>query len=109
MKIVHYEKGVTYSDWEREMMAKKIGRITRYCRRLTDEASVITVESVRRETKKKRDSVKVTVMVTLPHQTLRAESRKFEVLEAIDRCTEKLERQIEFYKEKHSSKRQRVG
>jgi ribosomal subunit interface protein len=108
MKIVHYEKGVIYSDWERRMAAKKIGRLTRYCRRLTNEGSMITMEALRRGTQKKRDSVKVMVTITLPRQTLRAESRRFDVLEAVDRCVEKLERQIERYKERHGGRGRRT-
>jgi len=50
---------------------------------------------------KERDTVKVTVMITLPHRTLRAESRRPHALDAIDRCIEKLERQVAAYKDRH--------
>ena len=69
-----------------------------------DEGSIIKVETISRATKKRRDSVKVMVMITLPHKTLRAESRRMKALSAIDRCCEKLESQIEKYKEMHASR-----
>ena len=84
------------------MLAKKVGRLSRYCKRLMDESSLIKVETVSRDTKKQRDSVKVTITIRLPKKMLRAESRKPKALDAIDRCLEKLERQIEKYKEMHA-------
>lgn len=104
MRIVHYGKGYQYTDRERLLLAKKIGRLARYCERIKDEGSLITVETISRDTKKQWDSVKVVIMITLPHKTLRAESRRPEALDAVDRCTEKLESQVEKYKEMHGSR-----
>lgn len=101
MHVVHYEKGITYTDRELLLLARKVGRLSRYCRKIVDEGSLITVESERRDTKKNRDSVKVVVMITLPFKTLRAESRRPSALDAVDRCLEKLEPQIERYKAVH--------
>jgi len=102
LKVTHFEKGYTYTAPELKMLAKKVGRLGRYCNRLMDESSLIKVETVSRNTKKQRDSVKVTVTISLPKKTLRAGSRKPKALDAIDRCCEKLERQIEKYKEMHT-------
>lgn len=102
LKVTHFEKGYTYTAREFLMAAKKVGRLSRYCKKLMDESSLIKVETVSRDTKKQRDSVKVTITIRLPKKMLRAESRKPKALEAIDRCLEKLERQIEKYKEMHS-------
>ena len=102
MRIVHYEKGYIYTTRELLLLAKKVGRLARYCEKMKDEGSLITVETLSRDTKKRQDSVKVVLMVTLPEKTLRAESRRPEALDAIDRCVEKLESQIEKYKARHS-------
>ena len=102
LRVTHFEKGYAYTDSERKMLAKKVGRLSRYCKRLMDESSLIKVETVSRDTKKQRDSVKVTITIRLPKKMLRAESRKPKALDAIDRCLEKLERQIEKYKEMHA-------
>ena len=87
------------------MLAKKVGRLSRYCKRIMDESSLITVETISRDTKKQRDSVKVTISIKLPKKVLRAESRKASALEAIDRCVEKLETQVKKYKVTHRRKR----
>lgn len=101
MRIAHYEKGYVYTTEELLLLAKKVGRIARYCQRLQDESSLITVETVARDTKKQRDRVKVMIMLTLPRTILRAESRRPHALDAIDRCIEKLESQVEKYKAQH--------
>ncbi len=102
MHVEHFEKGVRYNDQELILLAKKVGRLATYCRRLKDEGSSIRVEAERRDTKKARDEVKVMITVYLPQKTLRAESRKFDALDAVDSCIEKLEPQIKRYKEMHT-------
>ena len=87
------------------MLAKKVGRLSRYCGKMMDESSIMKVETVSRDTKKQRDSVKVMISITLPKKTMRAESRKVKALDAIDRCCEKLEAQLKKYKEKHVSRK----
>lgn len=103
LNITHLEKGYSFTPKERLMVAKKVGRLARYSAKMQDESSEIRVETISRDTKKKRDSVKVMITVILPKKVLRAESRKAEALEAVDSCCEKLEGQIEEYKEKHGS------
>ena len=105
LKVSHFEKGYQYTASEALMVAKKVGRLSRYCRAVKDEASEIRVETVSRPTKKQKDSVKVDVTIILPQKQLRAESRKATALEAVDRCCEKLESQIEKYKERHLAPR----
>lgn len=104
MHVEHFEKGVSYTDKDLLMLAKKIGRLATYCRRLKDEGSKIRVESESRNTKKEDDHVKVMLTVYLPKKTLRAESRKPHPLDALERCIEKLEPQIKKYKEMHTGK-----
>lgn len=104
MQVEHYEKGVQYNDQELLLLARKIGRLATYCTRLKDEGSKIRVEAERRDTKKNRDQVKVMVTIHLPKKILRAESRKFTALEALDSCIEKMEEQLKRYKEMHTRK-----
>lgn len=100
MNVQHFEKGIVYSADELLLLARKIGKLATYCERLKDEASAIRVEAEERPTEKARDRVKVMVNVTLPKAVLRAESRRGQAIEALDRCIEKLEPQIKRYKEK---------
>ena len=104
MNLEHFEKGLSLGDNERVMLAKKILRLTRYCEKLKDESSYIRLEAERRPTEKTQDQVKVMINVKLPKQSFRAESRRERVLEAVDRCIEKLEPQIKKYKELHTGK-----
>ena len=104
MHIEHFEKGVRYTDQDLLKLARKLGKLATYCRRLKDESSVIRVEAERRETKKASDGVKVMITVELPKTILRAESRKETAIEAMDRAVEKLEPQLIKYKELHTRK-----
>ena len=108
INVTHLEKGYSYTEKERMMVAKKVGRLSRYSAKMQDESSEIRVETVSRDTKKERDSVKVMITVTLPKKVLRAESRKSKALDAVDSCCEKLESQIEKYKAMHGSGKKRV-
>ena len=104
MNIQHFEKGLTFNDRELLFVARRIGKLATYCKRVKDEASKIKVEVEGRKTKKQRDMLKMSVTLDLPRKTLRAESRKASVIECIDRCIEKLEPQVKKYKQVHSKK-----
>ena len=104
MNIQHFEKDISYTESERVLMARKIGKLATYCEKLQDEDSFVRVETQQRETKKKEDRVKVMLTVTLPKETLRAESRRENVIEAFDRAVEKLEPQIKRYKDEHTGR-----
>lgn len=103
MNIVHHEKNFHYTDRELLIIAKKLGKLATICKRVKDESSLIRVDAERRNTKKDRDQVKVGITVELPRKKLRAESRRNDAVEAIDRCIEKLEPQLKKYKDIHVS------
>lgn len=107
MHIEHFEKGIRYNDREFLIFARKIGKLATYCERLKNDDSCIRVEARHRATQKKTDHVKVLISVYLPKTTLHAESRHPTVLEAVDRCIEKLAPQIKRYKELRSPKNSR--
>ena len=104
MNIQHFEKGFHYNDIELLSVATKIGKLATYCGIVKDESSYIRIEAERRETEKKRDAMKVMITVKLPKKVLRAESRRPDVVEAVDRCIEKLTGQLKKYKELHNRK-----
>lgn len=104
MHVEHFEKGVRYSDQQLILLARKIGKLATYCRRLKDEGSSIRVEAERGDTKKDVDQISVQVTVHLPKTILRAESLKTDAMTALDRCIEKLKPQILRYKEMHTGK-----
>lgn len=104
MNIQHYEKGFEYTDRELRIVARKLGKLATYCKRVKDASSSIRVDAERRTTLKDSDKIKATVTVELPRKRLRAESRRFDALEALDRCIEKLEPQVKRYKEMSTGK-----
>lgn len=106
MNVFHFEKNIQYTADDLLKLARKVGKLATYCKKLTDPSSSIRVEAERRSTKKERDQVKVMVNVDLPGKIMRAESRRPTSLDALDRCIEKLEPQIKRYKEKILEKRQ---
>ncbi|MFH1670188.1 MAG: ribosome-associated translation inhibitor RaiA [Patescibacteria group bacterium] len=108
MNIQHFEKGFEFSDRQRTQVARKIGKLATYCKRIKDESSAIRIEANNRRTKKGRDQMKVTVTVELPKKILRAESRRPDPVVAVDRCVEKLEPQIKKYKEMHLERKRAV-
>ncbi len=85
-------------------MARKIGKLATYCKRIKDESSSIRVDAEYRSTQKQKDAMKMAITVELPNKILRAESRKSSTQEAMDRCIEKLVPQLKKYKELHSSR-----
>lgn len=99
MNIQHFEKNFSFTGRELPTVARKVGKIATYCKRVKDAASFIRVEVEQQVTKKERDQIMVMVTVGLPEKVLRAESRKQDVIEALDRCIEKLEPQLKRYKE----------
>lgn len=99
MNIQHFEKGFAYTDRELLWIARKLGKLATYCKRIKDESSSIRVDAEYRPTEKRKDAIKMTVTIGLPNTVLRAESRKATAQEAIDRCVEKLEPQLKRYKE----------
>ncbi|MBU0767341.1 HPF/RaiA family ribosome-associated protein [Patescibacteria group bacterium] len=108
MNIQHFEKGFEFSDRQLIQIAKKLGKLATYCKRIKDESSAIRVEANNRSTKKGQDQMKVTVTIKLPKKTLRAESRRPDPMIAIDRCLEKLRPQINEYKELNVERKRAV-
>ena len=104
MRVEHFEKGISYSADDLILLAKKIGRLATYCRFLKDESSSIRVEATRRDTKKDGDQIKVMISVRLPKENFFVDSRKNNVLDAVDSCIEKLEDQVKRYKEMHTGR-----
>ena len=104
MNIQHFEKGFHYSDKELIKIAKKIGKLATYCKKIKDDGSFIRIDAEHRDTEKKEDAMKVAMTIKLPNKVLRAESRKTDSMEAVDRCVAKLKSQVLKYKETNMKK-----
>jgi len=102
MQILHYEKNFRYSDRQFLAVARKLGKLATFCTRVQDESSFIRIDVECRLTEKRQDQLKVSITLELPEKWLRAVSRRPDVVEAVDRCVEKLEPQVKKYKELRS-------
>lgn len=105
MNVQHFEKNFQYTANEFLTIARKVGKMATYCKLVKDEGSAIRIDAERRATKKDRDQMKVAITVDLPGKTLRSESRRPDVVEAVDRCIEKLEPQLKKYKDRQVKRR----
>ena len=104
MKIQHFGKGISFNDAEATLLGRKIQKLVRYCNTVKDEGSILRLDTERRTTEKARDQVKVMLTVQLPRKTMRAESRRARILDALDRAIEKITPQIKKYKEMQTGK-----
>ena len=104
MNINHFEKNFHYTDKEMLHVARKLGKLATFCKRLKDDASVIKIEAEKRSTKKASDEMKAVIIIELPGKVLKADSRKSTITEAVDRACDKLEPQLKKYKDMHSKR-----
>lgn len=104
MHIQHFEKNFRYNDRQLLAIAPKIGKLATICKRVKDEGSLIRIDVESRSTKKERDQLKVSITLELPQKVLRADSRRPDVVEAVDRCLEKLHPQLIKYKDMHTQR-----
>ena len=91
MKIDVRSKGIKVTDDTRDYLEKRLSKLDRFTTRPLQAKVVL-----------KLDAKKVRVEVTIPiaHLILRAEESDTEMFDAIDRCAEKLEKQIKNNKHK---------
>ena len=90
MNIEIYRDGVGVNDTEDNFIREKIEHLAKYANRIDDEASIVHVKVV-------KDKIEITMYV--PHAVIRAEESGESMEGALRKVCEKLERQIEKYKE----------
>lgn len=101
MQLTVTGKNLEVTDWLREYVDKKIGRLDRYLPNITDAHVELSVENTRAA--KDRQVAQVTVRTK--HAILRAEEASSDMFASIDAVLEKMQRQINHYKGKRWSKR----
>lgn len=91
MQIDVRSKGIKLTDDIRDYLQKKLSKLDRYTTRPLQAKVVL-----------KLDAKKVKVEITIPvgHLVIRSEEADTEIRDAIDRCAEKLEKQIKNNKHK---------
>lgn len=96
MQLIVSGKNLDVSDWLREYVEKKVGKLDRYLPSLTEARVELTLE----KTKNVKQSQVVQVTLRTNGTILRGEERSSDFTAAIDAVVDKLHRQIEHYKNK---------
>ncbi len=104
MDVIITGRNVEVTDWVRDYVNKKVGKLSRYL----PEAKEARVELAREKTRNAtaRETVQVTIWVN--GSILRAEERSADLFTAVDAVTDKMERQIERFKGKRRRRRQQA-
>ncbi len=96
MQLIVSGKNIEVSDWLRDYVEKKIGKLDRYLPTLTEARVELTLEN----TKNAAQSQVVQVTLRNNGHILRGEERSADFTAAIDAVSEKLTKQIDRYKGK---------
>lgn len=98
MQLIVSGKNLEVSDWLKDYVEKKIGKLDRYLPSLTEAR----VELVLEKTKNAKQSQVVQVTLRTNGTILRGEERSSDFTAAVDSVVDKLHRQIERYKNKRA-------
>jgi putative sigma-54 modulation protein len=103
MQVIIQGKNIEVTDWLREYVEKKIGKLDRYLPAISEARVELSVQKTRNAAHRQ------VVQVTLhgDRLILRGEERSDDMTASIDAVLDKLQRQITRYKEKHYRGRNR--
>ena len=101
MQLIISGKNLDVSDWLREYVEKKIGKLDRYLPALTEARVELALEN----TKNVKQSQVVQVTLRTNGTIMRGEERSSDFTVAVDTVAEKLYKQIERYKGKRAHAR----
>jgi len=109
MQVDIYKKNIKITQRDEDYIYKVVNAITKYSKRVTDEASSIKVQVEREKLKTTSEKIFVTFTVSLPgNKTMRAENRGVTIQAAVDTIFDELKVQLERFKGKNI-KRKPVG
>lgn len=97
MQLIVSGKNLEVSDWLKEYVERKVGKLDRYLPSLTEARVELALE----KTKNTKQSQVVQVTLRTNGTILRGEERSSDFTAAVDLVVDKLHRQIERYKSKH--------
>ncbi len=102
MDVIITGRNVEVTDWIRDYVNKKVGKLSRYLPEAKEARVELTREKTRNATA--RETVQVTIWAN--GSILRAEEKSADLFAAVDAVTDKMERQIERFKGKRRRRRQ---
>ena len=104
MKLVIKAKNMEVTDWLREYVEAKIGKLDRYLPSISEARVELSTEKV----KSAQDSQEVQVNLRSNGTILRAEERTDDIFASIDAVSDKIHRQIARYKGKRRDRGRRL-
>lgn len=99
MQIEIHTKNIELQDSSREYIESKFSRLEHYASALKDESVVCDIHIERFNNKAQGQDIEIRATISVPDDKLQAEVNGNQINEVTDVITEKLERQIEKYKE----------
>ncbi len=108
MQISINNKHLHLSDDQKDYIGKKINHLKHLGERVNDESTQVRVDVETNNLKNSDRNISLQITMFLPQALIRAESRAVSAEEAIDLAVEKMEKQLERYKNK-SHRRDQSG
>jgi len=104
MKTIVHGRNVEVTDWIREYVEKKVGKLERYL----PEVKEVRADLTRADTRSAQDRYTAQLTIWANRQILRAEESTGDIFASVDASVDKMYRQIERYKGRryHEKRRQ---
>lgn len=103
MQLLVHGRNVEITDWIREYVNKKVGRLERYLNQVTDARIELSHNATRAAT----DRFTAQVTIWSNGHVLRAEESTADILVSVDAAVEKMSQQIRRFKGRHFQNRRR--
>lgn len=100
MQIRLVSQNLNLSDEQVAMINEKVGKLSTYAARISDESSEIKVDISYKLSKVPEDSYSCKLTLFVPGDTLRSEAKNDSLRNVLDESIEKIKGQIEYYKDK---------
>lgn len=98
MRIEIFRDKIELGEAQENFIREKIEHLAKHSERMQDEATFVRVDVVQNKIKTSDENVVVEVTIQVPHGLIRAESSGISMEEALRSVCEKLEVQVEKYK-----------
>jgi ribosomal subunit interface protein len=100
MQIRLLAQHINLNKTQEDRVREKIGKLAKFADPISSEASEIKIEISFEDSKNPEQAYNCILTLFVPHDVLRAESRKESLDSSVDEVIEKIKSQIEYYKAK---------
>ena len=100
MQIKIISQNLNLSEEQEAMIQEKVGKLSTYAARISDESTEIKVDLSHKQSKDPEDAYSCKLTLFVPGDTLRAEGKDGSLRSVLDETVDKITGQIERYKNK---------